>query len=294
MPIGFIIFTGLLLLWIASLLKPYEPHPIRSALENVDIICMPGQVQMCSPGYARIVLPSIPRSANTFMRILLENATGIATEAVYEEKGTWENRTEAYARPCGLLGDCAMVRRGRGAETIIVKTHFPFMKPELEPNACVSAVIMPVRHPLDNYLAWAHYLSLKHTNSSLEDFETFGKRWESHITFWHQFASSHNIPLLQYRFEDLVADNLSTLDMVLPFVSGDGIGKCPSRVGNSVTRPLMLKNLKEIKAWGLFTQHEVQQVLAAHKDMLVRFRYPSTWTEVLSLAGRLPYQTGRS
>ncbi len=40
----------------------------------------------------------------------------------------------------------------------MIKTHFPFMGPEFdETQECVSKIIMTVRHPIDNYIAWIAY-----------------------------------------------------------------------------------------------------------------------------------------
>lgn len=278
-------------------------------LKNAVVICMPGQLRECS-GNARIMFPTVPRSGSTLTRILLENATGIATEAVYKEDGAFDKRTMANARPCGILGNCETVRRGRGEEVAIVKTHFPFLGPELEPDACVSAVLMSVRHPLDNYLAWAHYQSgitegrnyhtynnsmhdelvLLRTRERMENFEAFGKKWESHIAFWHHFALSRNIPLLEYRYEDLTADAPFALKKILAFVHGDSVGVCPSAGSSSINGPIMLSNLKKPKSWGMITQGEVENGLAVRKDILVRLRYPSSWIEIMDLVGRLSYQ----
>ena len=117
-------------------------------------------------GLHRIVLSTVPRSGNGWIRGLLEGATGLATESVFPEPDAiYSNRSRAYGKGCGWLNDCEHVRRSRGDEPVVVKTHFPFVTKEgidikgyirrgVSDAGDASYLILAVRNPLDNYDAW--------------------------------------------------------------------------------------------------------------------------------------------
>jgi hypothetical protein len=77
-------------------------------------------------------------------------------ETVYIEQFTsWSERSQAYVPVCGLDKDCTIAQASRDDQPVVVKTHYPFFGPELRRDECVSAVLTTVRHPLDNFVAWA-------------------------------------------------------------------------------------------------------------------------------------------
>lgn len=83
----------------------------------------------------KVVFASVPRSGNSWLRQLLELATGRATETVFRERYTtpviteeqghmvagdktyveaqFSERTTAYGDNCGRIDDCARVRRSQ-------------------------------------------------------------------------------------------------------------------------------------------------------------------------------------
>lgn len=129
----------------------------------------------------RVALASFPRSGNTWMRYLLEAATGAATGSVYaESQGVME----------------------RGAEGLVVKTH-----------ACDSyrytRAIILVRHPLDAISSYYHYrVDFGNASDSWEEFiRKAVPRWREFTLHWN----STKYDTLCIRFEDLKADAVSAL-----------------------------------------------------------------------------------
>jgi hypothetical protein len=60
----------------------------------------------------RIVLATIPRSGNGWIRGMLEGSTAVATASVYPETGaTFVDRIGAFSTACGWLADCEWVRQ---------------------------------------------------------------------------------------------------------------------------------------------------------------------------------------
>lgn len=79
----------------------------------------------------RIILATVPRSGNGWMRGVLETITRRATHSVFPEgsasaRSRADNYTLAQATPCGYLNDCSIVRPVAVGDGFIVKTHFPF------------------------------------------------------------------------------------------------------------------------------------------------------------------------
>lgn len=105
------------------------------------------------------LLVSVPRSGNTWMRKMLEDASGVPTltvfgsekingrkssefrkETFYDEilgrevpkhftgeKVVFDAASDLYVAPCGVLNDCHRVRRRSNQTHTIVKTHSPFL-----------------------------------------------------------------------------------------------------------------------------------------------------------------------
>lgn len=110
----------------------YTPTSFSSFHHSV-----PEQCTTCScepmdepgPPPRKIIFASVPRSGNTWMRFLLEQATNISTETVYSETipqrdtngteigrlhATFSPRTTAYGHECGLIGNCSQLHRSHG------------------------------------------------------------------------------------------------------------------------------------------------------------------------------------
>ena len=257
-------------------------------------------------------LATVPRSGNTLSRILLENASGIATETVYSnnQRGFKKtNRTHAFAPPCGgITGDCASVHRSRGPEPVVVKTPFPFLTEPVTPPAlphapsaqqCVSGVITTLRHPIDNYVAWIRYLSaptslLGHPhNNSLPGttvnprvardgwpLDRFMQLWVQHHTFWRRFARLRGVPLLEYRFEDLCSDPRRVLPEVLAFTQMYSPTRQAQQARQAQQDVLATPNTCVLKkyardpvTYALFTDDELDDALLKYRKQMQQFGY---------------------
>lgn len=243
-------------------------------------------VHLCGTGtntFPRVLQPTVPISGNTFSRHLIENLTGIATESAYGEGGSFSNRTQASGRECGLTGDCDRVHRSYGNELVLIKTHFPFLSPEFNEKECVSKLIMTVRHPLDNYFAWASYkgkgkiLGFRETMN----FEKYFKLWETHHNYWHAFASRKKVPLFQYRYEDLCQNPEMVMRKVSRFLSVEFKGEYNH---SSRFDDCFLKNRKLPKSASLISQHDLDALAASTSYLLDLFGYKEhLWIDSLMM-----------
>ncbi|KAA8498919.1 hypothetical protein FVE85_6504 [Porphyridium purpureum] len=188
----------------------------------------------------RIILASVPRSGNHYVRTIFEHTTGLGTESVYSEGGhpsrTWSERTRAYYVP---MLSAAHVRRAQANESVIVKTHWPFHNPTMEPTKdgraggdVVHVIIKQVREPFGNWLAWLRMCVVRarkqrSRNSSRagandlfqsiqpdeldalkpsdKTFAGFVTKWSLFHLYWRNVSASLGVPLLEFRFEDLEA-----------------------------------------------------------------------------------------
>eukprot|EP00038_Savillea_parva_P017177 m.19318 g.19318 ORF g.19318 m.19318 type:complete len:442 (-) comp3679_c0_seq1:54-1379(-) len=198
--------------------------------------CVPG-----TPPTRLCIFPTVPRSGNTWMRRMLESASGAPTRTVFKAEHlkhhddssiveddhaqvVYEPRTGLYIPPCGVSNECDKVTV-HNASVVIAKSHSPFLmtsgREEYVPRetgvtwpegttadiGIGSSVVMAVRNPLDNYYAWHRYLKDKHREEHTGTFTDYLARWRRHMRHWKQNARQHNIPTLVYRYEDLFDDN---------------------------------------------------------------------------------------
>ena len=251
------------------------------------------EVQLCGTHkslFPRVLQPTVPRSGNTFSRFLLENLTGIATEAVYRERGEFSNKSKAYGRPCGITGDCDKIHRSSDDELVVIKTHFPFMSPEFDEKECVSKILMTIRHPVDNYIAWASYkgkgsiktLAFRKQMNLGKYFEL----WEAHHNYWHAFASRRKVPLLQYRYEDLCQHPEAVFKKVSDFLTVEFKGNYNH---SSKFEDCFLKNRALPKAASLISQRDLDAVAASTSHLLNLFGYQQNLRTDTLLIDRLRF-----
>merc|ERR1719326_1518718 len=127
----------------------------------------------------RMIVASVPRSGNSWVRQLLELASGVATETVLPEayqappSGAGENEeiqavssngSKLFGYSCGRINYCDRVSLPKPGALRIVKTHATFLSSRkderglLASDAGVGAFLLPpIRNPLDNYEAWKRY-----------------------------------------------------------------------------------------------------------------------------------------
>ncbi|MFI0434186.1 MAG: sulfotransferase domain-containing protein [Parachlamydiaceae bacterium] len=155
--------------------------------------------------WQRVYLATYPRCGNHWVRSLTEEATHIATGAVYRDKEPMHLKTPfawgGYAAEHGYGGHCRYPERG---DIVLIKTHYP-AKPktpfDLKP---AIKTIRIVRHPVASF--YSHFL---HAGHQLPDdgklpswyVEKSIADWRQFETYWNQ--QSH---VFTIRYEDLLSD----------------------------------------------------------------------------------------
>ena len=139
----------------------------------------------------RTALASFPRSGSTWLRVMLEKASGFKSGTVY--------RRDQVFRDCEQMG-----MRG-----FIVKTH------ELDGYRYHRAVLL-VRHPYDaieSYFAWR-----RDTLGKQEAWQQLVREtvptWKQHVEYW----LDRPYEVLTVRYEDLIADTEAQLGRTLRFL----------------------------------------------------------------------------
>ncbi|KAI9033175.1 hypothetical protein DFJ74DRAFT_650981 [Hyaloraphidium curvatum] len=262
--------------------------------------------------YVLTLMPTIPRSGNHLMRLLVEDLTGRATESIYDNEGGQRNnltRTGGFepSRCGGLRGNCTHVR-GVASAWSLLKTHHPFMEPNIPVRKdCPFGILMTVRHPLDNYLAWMHYrqnqdedrwgsdlnvtgrpplrvhpYARRLVTEKILTFDYFADMWEKHIVFWHSLATKQLFPILQFRYEDLCTNPEAISFMLVAFVEKATIPESFGHLKIPHKRQCVMSNIADAHLAGLsytalITAREVDDVLAKHTRLLHMFDYPDTW-----------------
>lgn len=155
--------------------------------------------------WKRVYLSTYPRSGNHWLRGLIEEATGVATSAVYRDREPMHLRTPfpwgGYAAEHGYEGNCRYPESG---EIVVIKTHYPAKGKTQFDLKPVVKYIRIVRHPIDAF--HSHYLHQGHELSE------HGKipSWyvQRSISDWHKFESYWNRQpnVFTVRYEDLIAD----------------------------------------------------------------------------------------
>ncbi|GAA5889623.1 hypothetical protein JCM16303_004444, partial [Sporobolomyces ruberrimus] len=169
---------------------------------------------------------SYPRSGNSYIRSLLERATGFQTSSIYCDRGL--QRT--FAGECDKRLD------------FFVKTHYPALPKVIKPEQQVlfrdywrqfDQLVHVVRNPLDAIASWWHLSHAPRTSEGYQNHEAkldigkFGpeqrksildlaERWRRHSIYWQQ------APVLTHtlRYEDLrakpIPNMMSLVSYLLP------------------------------------------------------------------------------
>ena len=172
----------------------------------------------------RSSLVSYPRSGNSYLRRLLEQATGIATGSDSRPNRTL---TSSLLR-CGFKGE------GVCDESVqIVKSHFPERMGYVEVKA--KRVILLIRNPFDSMES---YFNMGFTNThdkslSSDALKYLKPLWtdfvKTEIQVWidfHQYwldQALAGVPVLVVRFEDLLSSESESMERIFRFISASRI-----------------------------------------------------------------------
>lgn len=155
--------------------------------------------------WQRVYLCSYTRSGNHWLRSLIEEATGIATSAVYRDKVPPHLSAPfpwgGYAAEHGYEGNCRYPQPG---EIVVIKTHYPQKsKTQFDLKPAVKYIRI-VRHPIDAF--YSHYL---HQGNELPDDGKIPSWYVQRSVFhWHKFETfwNHKSNVFTVRYEDLLDD----------------------------------------------------------------------------------------
>ena len=181
----------------------------------------------------RLLFTTVPRSASTFTRRLLEYSTGIASESVWREGGEWSDETKSFGScmPIGVFkgsdgkreaatgsGCPVNLRRATSADPLVVKSHFPVQHREWQYMKAhrISAILKTIRNPLDEYDSWRRWRGKNpEWPRFLMSFKEFAGEWVKFHTHWDAWSKENCTPIVEFKFEDLMKEKAGVLREVL-------------------------------------------------------------------------------
>jgi len=154
----------------------------------------------CNSSQQVIYLPTVPRSGTHWLRMAVEEASGIATGSIFG----FEECEKTHCK-CGLSEDCERVRYPYGSnEPVLVKLHYPTVGPLKVFTPAVQKAILTIRNPFDNYLAWSRVNMVRKLSKTHQGFRRFFGYWTNHFAEWFGKAQRECMQVTMFRFEDLV------------------------------------------------------------------------------------------
>ncbi|BFZ18265.1 hypothetical protein BsWGS_21304 [Bradybaena similaris] len=163
------------------------------------------------PQFSRLSLPatglaSFPGSGNTWVRYLIQEATGILTGSEYNDTQLFEDAFPAEGNT--------------STSTILVKTHGS----DYRTRQRYSRVILLVRHPKDAILSEFN-LFLGGGHYSVAPEEAYEQHWrsfsEAHASAWYSFHKdwlSYKKPVLVVRYEDVLSNPETQVKRIAEFL----------------------------------------------------------------------------
>ncbi|XP_076804204.1 sialate:O-sulfotransferase 2-like [Clavelina lepadiformis] len=187
-------------------------HRVSVFRTNVDDSCGPKQYLM--PGTLPLVaLASAPGSGNSWLRYLLEVATGIYTGSVYSDQPLTAK---------GFFGEMDPWNSGR---TLVIKDHI-FHQQYTHFPAGYDKVILIIRDPYETLLAEFNRRGTKNHTGVVAEEKFLGKGWKKFIvagsnawsTVNAKVLSAAGMPVLLVKYEDLKSDRIKEIGRVLRFI----------------------------------------------------------------------------
>lgn len=164
------------------------------------------------------------RSGNTLLRKYLESITGITTGSIYPN---------FYSMNFSLLSAGFKGETHLDDDSVwVFKAHHPFLFSQVS-NPKVKKVLVCVRNPLDVIVSYVlQRLTQTHTKSTANRFfKENPKAWDEYViemarlwneynAYWHEVAKKIEVPVLFFRYEDLLMDSYSVLTDIFRFLLG--------------------------------------------------------------------------
>ncbi|MBA3721104.1 MAG: sulfotransferase domain-containing protein [Parachlamydiaceae bacterium] len=149
----------------------------------------------------RVYLATFPRSGNHWARALIEEASHIATGAVYKDAKPVHLDTVfpwgGFSTDHGYIGNCRYPNIG---EPVVVKTHYPTNKTPYDLLPSIK-IIRIIRHPVDSmysYYVFLHPNVPKGSPIPLDTLKRYVRKWDKHLNYWDE---QKNVVTIYY--EDL-------------------------------------------------------------------------------------------
>lgn len=215
--------------------------------------------------WKRIYLASYQRSGNHWVRYLVEEASHIATSAVYIDKDPPHMKKVfpwgGYCSENGLKGDCRYPTKD---DIVFIKTHFPDVETEFD-NLPHELIIRIVRHPIDSF--YSRYVKnprgplLKTVPS--ERVKEMVKKWKAFQNYWNKRKD-----VLTIRYEDILANpsvELKKICEALHYqVTDEDIARA---VAKYPPQGFTLKHIDK------FESEDVNLIMTSLKSLLIQFQY---------------------
>ncbi|KAK4702000.1 hypothetical protein P7C70_g4225, partial [Phenoliferia sp. Uapishka_3] len=249
----------------------------------------------------RTAFVSFPRSGNSYLRSLVERATGYQTSsrcekpfAVYTLHYDTDRRTPFTdcdpALKVTFLGECDH------DANFFVKTHYPTIPKILPPHdedhyQEFDQAVHLIRNPLDAVASWWHWQhsELKDGHPDHEakvELEVFNdgdrphlielaKRWRNHALYWHQAPiRTHTM-----RYEDLRDDPIPQMMSLVPFLlpaeDRPSVGRlsCLAEKKSNKLEPYKSRKSSAYASWDLWPKALRMDILYITRRPFCAFAY---------------------
>lgn len=217
--------------------------------------------------WKRVYLATYPRSGNHWLRYLIEEASHIATGAVYcdhepqhlSKPFPWGG----YSCDHGYTGNC---RYPTKADLVLIKTHFPSQnKVSKFDDLPYELVLRVVRHPVDSF--YSRYVR-QPRGTILEKVPT--ERVQEFIASWRKFQEYWNKKknVVTILYEEALKNPSAELKKALEYLKYDFTDEDIARaVAKYPPEGSMLKHKNK------FTDEDLNLIATELSDLLVQFGY---------------------
>jgi len=157
-----------------------------------------------------ILLPTVPRSSSGQLRIDINAITGAKQYTVFQTASEPHFDVFNWRSNKHILED---------SPPYFVKCHDTFIsildQKKLN-SAEIGLILKSHRHPISNWDSWRRWMFevMGKTKCSGCDFKSFGPLWYEHHKFWQKYSEENGIPIIDYSFEEFIADRPKVLSEI--------------------------------------------------------------------------------